>query len=54
MIFHVSGRVLSLGNVAESCQTDRGIRIALRRAGFVEVSLRHDGIKFLVEARRET
>jgi ubiquinone/menaquinone biosynthesis C-methylase UbiE len=54
MIFHLSGRVLSLGNVAESCQTDRGIRIALRRAGFVEVSLRHDGIKFLVEARRET
>jgi len=53
MIFHFSGRVLSLGNVAESCQTDRGIRIALRRAGFAGVSIRHDGIKFLVEARRE-
>jgi ubiquinone/menaquinone biosynthesis C-methylase UbiE len=53
IMFHLSGHVLSLGQIAESCQTDRGVRIALRRAGFAEVSLRHDRIKFLVEARRE-
>lgn len=50
---HVSGRVLSLGTVAESCQTERGMRIALRRAGFIDVSLQRDGLRFLVEARRE-
>jgi len=31
MVLHCSGSVMSLGKVAESCQTDAGMRIALRR-----------------------
>lgn len=52
-ILHFSGKVISLGKVAESCQTDRGMRIALRRAGFTDVSFRHEGPRFFVEARRD-
>jgi len=50
---HFSGRVLSLGGVAESCQTESGMKIALRRAGFEAVSFRHEGGRFFVDARRE-
>jgi len=52
MLLHFFGVVISLGGVAESCQTDRGIRIALRRAGFTDVTLRHEGRRFFVEAQR--
>lgn len=52
MILHFFGDVISLGRVAESCQTDRGMRIALRRAGFTDVIFRHEGRRFFVEARR--
>jgi ubiquinone/menaquinone biosynthesis C-methylase UbiE len=52
MFLHFFGDVISLGRVAESCQTDRGMRIALRRAGFKNVTFRHEGRRFFVEARR--
>lgn len=52
MVFHFSGDVVSLGRVAESCQTDRGMSIALQRAGFTDVTFRHEGRRFFVEARR--
>jgi ubiquinone/menaquinone biosynthesis C-methylase UbiE len=50
MVLHFTGRVISLGKVAESCQTEAGMRIALRRAGFRALSFRREGLKFLVEA----
>jgi ubiquinone/menaquinone biosynthesis C-methylase UbiE len=53
MFLHFSGSVISLGKVAESCQTDTGMRIALRRAGFVDVRFRHEGRRFFVDARRD-
>ncbi len=53
MIFHFSGSVISFGKMTESCQTEGGMRIALRRAGFTAVSFRREGPRFLVEARRE-
>jgi ubiquinone/menaquinone biosynthesis C-methylase UbiE len=53
MVLHFSGDVLSLGRVAESCQTDAGMRKAMRRAGFTAVSFRREGRRFFVEARRE-
>lgn len=52
LVFHLFGHVMSLGRTAESCQTERGIRIALRRAGFDSVILRREGARFLVQARR--
>ena len=33
VVLHFSGNVISLGRVAESFQTDAGMRMALRRAG---------------------
>lgn len=53
MVLHFFGSVISLGRVAESCQTDRGMRIALRRAGFTTETFRHEGRRFFVEARRD-
>ena len=53
MVLHCCGGVISVGKMAESCQTDTGIRTALRRAGFTAVSLRHEGPRFYIEARRE-
>ena len=52
-VLHCSGNVISLGKTAESCQTDAGMRTALRRAGFTAVTLRHEGQRFFLEARRE-
>jgi ubiquinone/menaquinone biosynthesis C-methylase UbiE len=53
MVLHFTGRVISLGKVAESCQTESGTRIALRHAGFRPLGFRREGLKFLVEAVRE-
>lgn len=53
MVLHFSASVISLGQVAESCQTSAGMRIAPRRAGFTALSHRKDGCRFFVEARRE-
>jgi len=53
LVLHFSGKVISLGRIAESCQTEAGMRIALRRAGFVDVTFRHEGPRFFVDAQRE-
>jgi ubiquinone/menaquinone biosynthesis C-methylase UbiE len=53
MVLHLSGGVIALGKVAESCQTEAGMRIAMRRAGFTAVSFRREGLRFFMEARRE-
>ncbi len=53
LVLHFTGSVISLGNVAESCQTESGMRIALRRAGFRPLSFRREGLKFFVEAVKE-
>jgi ubiquinone/menaquinone biosynthesis C-methylase UbiE len=45
--FHVSGR-----NFGEAFQTERGIRIALRRANFTEISLWRDSKRWFVEATK--
>jgi len=45
--FHMSGRTFG-----ESFQTERGIRIALRRANFADVSFRHDSKRWFVEATK--
>ena len=52
IVFHFTGSVMSVRNIAESCQTESGMRIALRRAGFVDVRFGHKDPRFLVEARR--
>lgn len=51
-VLHFSGQVMSLGQISESCQTERGMRIALRRAGFTSVVFRHQGPRFFLEAHR--
>jgi ubiquinone/menaquinone biosynthesis C-methylase UbiE len=56
LIFHLTGRTLGfLRGRTESFQTHRGMRIALNRAGFVNVSFRwghgRAGKTFIVEAR---
>lgn len=53
MVLHLSGRVLALGNVAESCQTQSGMRTALKRAGFTDIGFRTLDGRFLVEGRRD-
>lgn len=53
MVLHCSGKVISLGKTAESCQTPLGVRLAFRRAGFEAVSYRREGLRFFVDARRE-
>jgi len=52
MILHLTGCVLSLGNLAESCQTETGMRIALKRAGFDSVRFNRDGMRLFLDARR--
>jgi len=52
MVLHFTGNVVSIGKVAESCQTESGMRIALRRAGFEEANFRREGPRFFVDARR--
>jgi ubiquinone/menaquinone biosynthesis C-methylase UbiE len=52
-ILHFTGKVIVLGAVAESCQTEAGMRIALRRAGFEDITFRREGLRFFVEARRD-
>lgn len=51
--FHVTGRTLRLpGGVCESIQTERGMRIALRRAGFRNVLFHRTAVHFTVRAER--
>jgi ubiquinone/menaquinone biosynthesis C-methylase UbiE len=53
MVLHCSGKVLALGSIAESCQTDGGMRMALHRAGFTAVKFRHEGRRFYMDAVRD-
>jgi ubiquinone/menaquinone biosynthesis C-methylase UbiE len=47
IVFHVAGR-----NFGEAFQTERGIRIALRRANFADPSFRQDSKRWFVEATK--
>lgn len=56
-IFHCTGRTLKFMNGrTESFQTERGMRLALTRVGFIDISFRRApgpaGEKFVVEARK--
>jgi len=55
-LFHTTGKTTHFPNGrVESFQTERGMRIALRKAGFTDINFRHvpgpAGTMFLVEAR---
>jgi len=52
LYLHMTGRVMQLGSRTESCQTEKGIETALRRAGFANVEFRYPDWRFVVEARR--
>jgi ubiquinone/menaquinone biosynthesis C-methylase UbiE len=55
-VFHLTGRTMSIAGKSESCQTERGMSLALRRAGFLGFSFDRiqstTGERFLVEAVR--
>ena len=51
--FHLTGRTLQFGaRIRESIQTERGMRLALARAGFSEVEFRRTSVHFIVTASR--
>jgi SAM-dependent methyltransferase len=50
--FHVTGRTLRIGPIRESIQTERGMRLALARAGFIRVEFRRTPAHFIVTAER--
>jgi SAM-dependent methyltransferase len=51
--FHFTGRTLQLpGGVCESIQTERGMRVALQRAGFRNVAFHRTALHFTVTAER--
>ncbi len=56
LVFHVSGTTMNLARKSESCQTERGMRLALKRAGFENASFRRwqgsAGPVFMAEAIR--
>jgi ubiquinone/menaquinone biosynthesis C-methylase UbiE len=49
--FHLTGKVLRVAGRGESFQTKRGLRIALGRAGFSNITLARPEGRLLVEAR---
>jgi ubiquinone/menaquinone biosynthesis C-methylase UbiE len=51
VFFHASGRVFGIGGNVESFQTTRGLRLALKRAGFVAVEVSRPDGRLLVEAK---
>lgn len=53
MVLHVSGKVISIGDKSESCQTESGMQSALGRAGFTSIAFRHSNGEFFVEAKRD-
>jgi ubiquinone/menaquinone biosynthesis C-methylase UbiE len=58
LLFHCTGRTVGfLRGRTESCQTERGMRVALNRAGFVDLSFSRApgpvGAPFRVEARKQ-
>jgi SAM-dependent methyltransferase len=49
--FHFTGRTVRLGaRLNESIQTERGMRLALKRAGFTRVAFRRTALHFIVTA----
>jgi hypothetical protein len=57
VLFHCTGRTLRfITGKTESFQTERGMRVALLRAGFVDFSFRRAQVRagkaFFVEARK--
>jgi SAM-dependent methyltransferase len=50
--FHLTGRTLRIGPICESIQTERGMRVALARAGFTNVAFRRTPAHFIVTAER--
>jgi ubiquinone/menaquinone biosynthesis C-methylase UbiE len=49
--FHLTGRVLSLAGRTESFQTKRGLKLALARAGFVEIAFTRPDGRLIVEGK---
>jgi SAM-dependent methyltransferase len=49
--FHLTGRTLRIGRICESIQTERGMRVAMARAGFTRVAFRRTA-HFIVTAER--
>lgn len=50
---HLTGRTFRLtSGICESIQTERGMRLALARAGFTGIAFRRSRVHFIVEARR--
>lgn len=53
LVFHCTGKTMPcLAGRTESFQTERGMRIAFRRAGFNVPTFRRSGTQFIVEAER--
>ena len=52
LVLHFSGDVLSIGGKPESCQTESGMRIALKRAGFDSITFQRANGELFVEAHR--
>ena len=51
--FHLTGRTLQIGSrLCESIQSERGMRQALRRAGFSRIAFQRTSIHFVVTAER--
>lgn len=50
--FHLTGRTLRAGPLCESIQTERGMRLALGRAGFGAVEFRRTAAHFIVTVER--
>lgn len=51
--FHLTGRTVRLGaRLNESIQTERGMRLALKRAGFTRVAFRRTALHFIVTAEQ--
>ncbi len=51
LLFHLSGRTLRIANRTESFQTERGMKIALKRVGFMDVAFSRPQGRLLLEAR---
>lgn len=54
IFFHFSGKTLAIPftHRVESCQTKRGMKLALKRCGFVEIQFGALDVRFLVEAQK--
>ena len=52
IFFHFSGKTRPFAGRVESCQTKRGMRLALKRCGFVEIEFGTLDVRFLAEARK--